>query len=86
MLPQINANWLITGEGEKLMGEHQYINQQGPAVLNESNPQYKNAKTMNEKQLKRVIDILENELNEKNATIKRLLNLLDGGGKKKEVG
>ena len=88
LFPDVNPMWLMFGEGEKLLDNTtNYNNKQSqPNQVNEHHHNYKNQKSMTDKQFDRVIDLFESQLNEKDKTISHLLSLLDDQSKKKEVG
>jgi hypothetical protein len=97
LFPQINPYWILTGKGEKLISNQTNSNagNQKHSSTQELIPTYK---VTNDKQLDRVIIILEEQIHEKDKTINRvlsqldekdktinqLLSLLDGNNKKKE--
>lgn len=86
VFPQINPYWLITGEGEKLIADqiNPDNNQKHSLISQEPHQIYKGYKVMGDRQLNRVIDMLEKQIYEKDRTINRLLTLLEGSNKKKD--
>lgn len=74
VFPQINPYWILTGKGEKLISnQFNSINQKHSSTQG-SAPTYK---VTNDKQLNRVITMLEEQIHEKDKTITRLITLLE---------
>lgn len=77
VFPQINPYWILTGKGEKLISNQinsNLSNNQKNASTQELAPVYK---VTNDKQLNRVITMLEEQIHEKDRTINRVLTQLD---------
>lgn len=83
VFPQINPYWILTGKGEKLTSNQigSNLGNQKHSSVQEPVPTYK---VTNDKQLNRVITMLEEQIHEKDKTINRLLALLEENNKKKE--
>ena len=87
VFPQINPYWVLTGEGEKLLSNQIVSNsgdiQNHSLIPSEPAPAYKNEKIISDRQLNRIIDMYEKQMDEKDKTINRLLTLLEDNTKKK---
>lgn len=87
VFPQINPYWILTGEGEKLLSNQIVTNSgdnQNHSLVSSEPPQaYKNEKIISDRQLNRIIDMYEKQMDEKDKTINRLLSLLEDNTKKK---
>ncbi len=74
VFPQISPYWILTGKGEKLISNQINSGNQKLSSIQESVPTYK---VTNDKQLNRVITVLEEQIHEKDKTITRLITLLE---------
>jgi transcriptional regulator with XRE-family HTH domain len=86
VMPQVNLYWVLTGKGEKIIvnKSNPSNNHNNPVIGQESNLAYDHEKMMYEKQLNRVIEMLEKQITEKDKTINRLLNIIDDNKRSKE--
>ncbi len=90
ILPQINPIWILTGEGEKYKSsqDNNTKNQKNYSSIQEASSPYSSGKSMGDKQYNKVIEMLEQQIGEKDKqiserdkTISRLLSLLEGNKK-----
>ncbi len=92
ILPQINPLWILTGEGEKLLSDQTETSKYNkPLTITQELNKANRNETGSERQLNRVIDMLEKQIaekdkqiNDKDKIINRLLSLVEENNKKKE--